>query len=85
MGRIQSMFDFYADAATYSGLRSNQTVNGLAYTATFGGGSSATLSIEDEVSHRARGTFSSVVAQTNGFVLFNGIPTHTCTLAPVHA
>ena len=78
MGRIQSMFDFFADATGYSGgLRgSNQTVNGLAYTATFGGGFSATLSIEDEVSHRARGTFSSVVAQTNGFVLFNGIPTH---------
>ncbi|MFT4098438.1 MAG: porin [Rhodoblastus sp.] len=62
MGRIQSMFDFYADAATYSGLRgSNQTVNGLAYTATFGGGFSATLSIEDEVSHRGRGSFASVV------------------------
>ena len=61
MGRIQSMFDFYADAATYSGLRgSNQTVNGLAYTATFGGGFSATLAIEDEVSHRARGTFADV-------------------------
>jgi hypothetical protein len=60
MGRIQSMFDFYADAATYSGLRgSNQTVNGLAYTATFGGGFSATLAIEDEVSHRARGTVTS--------------------------
>ncbi|MCB9999283.1 MAG: porin [Methylobacteriaceae bacterium] len=62
MGRIQSMFDFYADAATYGGLRgSNQTVNGLAYTATFGGGFSATLSIEDEVSHRQRPTVSSVV------------------------
>lgn len=58
MGRIQSMFDFYADASTYSGLRgSNQTVNGLAYTATFGGGFSATLAIEDEVSHRARPSY----------------------------
>ena len=62
MGRIQSMFDFYADAATFGGLRgSNQTVNGLAYTATFGGGFSATLSIEDEVSHRGRGTVPSVI------------------------
>ncbi len=62
MGRIQSMFDFYADAATYGGLRgSNQTVNGLAYTATFGGGFSATLAIEDEVSHRQRPSVSSVV------------------------
>ena len=73
MGRIQSMFDFYADAATYSGLRgSNQTVNGLAYTATFGGGFSATLSIEDEVSHRGRSTVPSVVtAATNGAIPAN--------------
>ena len=62
MGRIQSMFDFYADAATFGGLRgSNQTVNGLAYTATFGGGFSATLSLEDDVSHRGRATVPSVV------------------------
>ena len=72
MGRIQSMFDFYADAATYGGLRgSNQTVNGLAYTATFGGGFSATLSIEDEVSHRGRGTVASSV--TPGVF---GVPLH---------
>ena len=65
MGRIQSMFDFYADAATYSGLRgSNQTVNGLAYTATFGGGFSATLSLEDEVSHRGRSTVPNVIGGT---------------------
>ena len=63
MGRIQSMFDFYADAATYSGLRgSNQTVNGLAYTATFGGGFSATLALEDEVSHRGRPSIWDVTA-----------------------
>ena len=72
MGRIQSMFDFYADAATFGGLRgSNQTVNGLAYTATFGGGFSATLSIEDEVSHRGRGTVASSV--TPGVF---GVPLH---------
>ena len=73
MGRIQSMFDFYADAATFSGLRgSNQTVNGLAYTATFGGGFSATLSIEDEVSHRARGTLSSVINGSAGVINLGG-------------
>ena len=73
MGRIQSMFDFYADAATYGGLRgSNQTVNGLAYTATFGGGFSATLSIEDEVSHRARGTVPSVLVAVAG----SAVPAH---------
>ncbi|MFV0279466.1 MAG: porin [Rhodoblastus sp.] len=66
MGRIQSMFDFYADSATYAGLRgSNQTVNGLAYTMTFGGGFSATLSLEDEVSHRARGTNFNVMSGVN--------------------
>ena len=76
MGRIQSMFDFYADAATYSGLRgSNQTVNGLAYTATFGGGFSATLSIEDEVSHRARPSFWNVMSSSNGLAQV-GIPLH---------
>jgi len=53
MGRIQSMFDFYTDNFNYEPLRgSNQNVWGLAYTATFGGGFSATLSIEDTQSHR---------------------------------
>ena len=78
MGRIQSMFDFFADATGYSGgLRgSNQTVNGLAYTATFGGGFSATLSLEDEVSHRARGSVPSVVPTGVGAVpaAFGAIP-----------
>jgi hypothetical protein len=53
MGRAQSMFDFYGDAFNYEALRgSNQNVWELAYTATFGGGFSATLSIEDTMSHR---------------------------------
>ena len=52
-GRAQSMFDFYADAYNNELLRgSNATTNLLAYTATFGGGFSATLSIEDEVARR---------------------------------
>ncbi len=68
MGRIQSMFDFYADAVGYTGLRgSNQTVNALAYTATFGGGFSATLSIEDSVSHRSQ-TASVVALGIPGFI-----------------
>ena len=62
MGRIQSMFDFYADAVGYTAhVGSNQTVNAIAYTATFGGGFSATLSIEDEVSHRGP-SFSTITA-----------------------
>ena len=53
-GRAQSMFDFYADAYNWELLRgSNATTNLLAYTATFGGGFSATLSIEDETARRA--------------------------------
>lgn len=68
MGRIQSMFDFYADAVGYTGLRgSNQTVNALAYTATFGGGFSATLSVEDSVSHRSQ-TASVVALGIPGFI-----------------
>ena len=54
-GRAQSMFDFYADALNWELLRgSNATTNLLAYTATFGGGFSATLSIEDETGRRQR-------------------------------
>jgi hypothetical protein len=53
-GRAQSMFDFYADAYNYELLRgSNATVALLAYTATFGGGFSASLSLEDQASRRA--------------------------------
>jgi hypothetical protein len=53
-GRAQSMFDFYADAYNWEALRgSNSTTTLLAYTATFGGGFSATLSFEDAVERRA--------------------------------
>ena len=56
MGRTQSFFDFFANAIGYTGLRGSvQTVNALGYTAVLGGGFSATLAIEDSVSHRAPG------------------------------
>jgi hypothetical protein len=49
------MFDFYADAHNFAGLRgSNASPALLAYTYTFGGafsGFSATVSVEDAVSH----------------------------------
>lgn len=68
MGRVQSMFDFYANAVGYTGLRGSvQTVNALAYSAAFGGGFSATLSIEDAVSHRAPG--GNVIALVTPFVV----------------
>jgi Porin subfamily len=53
-GRAQSMFDFYADNYGYQDIRgSDASVNLLAYTATFGGGFSATISIEDSTARRA--------------------------------
>ena len=64
-GRAQSMFDFYADALNWELLRgSNATTNLLAYTATFGGGFSATLSIEDETGRRQR-AFSTIAGAAN--------------------
>lgn len=53
-GRAQSLFDFYADAYNFANLRgSNATVALLSYTATFGDGWSASLSLEDQPSRRA--------------------------------
>ncbi len=47
-GKAQSFFDFYAADLGFSSLRtSDRTVNLLAYTASFGGGFTATLSFED--------------------------------------
>lgn len=49
-GRAQSFFDFYADALNFGPVRgSDQVLNLLAYTATFGGGFSATIAIEDGI------------------------------------
>ena len=68
MGRIQSFFDFYGNAIGYTGLRGSvQTVNGLGYTANFGGGFSASIAIEDAVSHRAPG--GNVIALTTPLVV----------------
>ena len=59
-GRAQSMFDFYADAYNWEGLRgSNATTQLLAYTATFGDGFSTTMSIEDP--NARRGAIGSVI------------------------
>jgi hypothetical protein len=52
-GRAQSFFDFYADAINWGPIRgSDTTLNLLAYTATFGGGFSATISLEDGLERR---------------------------------
>lgn len=58
-GRAQSFFDFYADTHNYGPIRgSDMTSNLLAYTATFGGGFSATLSLEDRSERQVVGNFT---------------------------
>ncbi|MGL4325003.1 MAG: porin [Beijerinckiaceae bacterium] len=55
-GRAASFFDFYADAGTFSDGMVGSNVgstNLLAYTAVFGGGFSATLSLEDPIERRS--------------------------------
>jgi hypothetical protein len=74
-GRAQSFFDFYADALNWgpAARGSDATVNLLAYTATFGGGFSATLSLEDGTERQvnaagfnpAGATYPDVVGQLN--------------------
>jgi hypothetical protein len=56
-GRADSFFDFYLDALNWGSLVGSNSApsNVLAYTATFGGGFSATLSLEDQYSRRITG------------------------------
>ncbi len=65
-GRAQSFFDFYAhDYDWRADLRASDvtTQNLLAYTATFGGGFSATISIEDQTQRQtAQAGFGNVIA-----------------------
>jgi hypothetical protein len=57
IGKTRSFFSFYANALNYSTLQgggqSDAGLNLIAYTAQFGGGFSATLSLEDGQQHRA--------------------------------
>lgn len=56
-GRAQSFFDAYADDLNYGVIRgSDATSNLLAYTATFGGGFSATFSLEDRSEREVSGS-----------------------------
>lgn len=67
VGRAQSMFDFYGDSIGYTAHPgSNQTVNEIAYTLTLSDSVSATLSIEDQVSHRSNAV--SVVSLSNAWI-----------------
>ncbi|WP_199089422.1 porin [Bosea sp. ASV33] len=66
-GRSQSFFDFYADALNYGPIRgSDNVVNLLAYTATFGSGFSATLALEDSNEHRVGNVVVSPGSASNG-------------------
>ncbi|CAM5202797.1 Porin OS=Bosea thiooxidans OX=53254 GN=ARD30_00495 PE=3 SV=1 [Bosea thiooxidans] len=59
-GKAQSFYDFYANDYGFSVVRtSDRSPNLLAYTATFGGGFSATLSLEDA---KTTGRLPSVIA-----------------------
>lgn len=58
-GKAQSFFDFYANDFGFSVLRtSDRSPNLLAYTATFGGGFSATISAEDSLTSGRLGTLA---------------------------
>jgi hypothetical protein len=55
-GHVTSFFDFYANANVFGAVAgSDRETNLLAYTATFGSGFSATLSLEDQTERRWMG------------------------------
>lgn len=58
-GRAQSFFDFYANDLNFQDLRGSDNLNQnlLAYTASFGSGVSATISLEDASQRRTTNTF----------------------------
>jgi hypothetical protein len=72
-GRSQSFFDFYAGDLELigAGVYSSVVTNLLAYTATFGGGFSATVSVEDPVFRRAP-IFAQAVGAGPGTLGFSG-------------
>ena len=52
-GRVQSFFDFYADNYNFESIANSDASNeAFAYTATFGGGFSATIAVEDGTTRR---------------------------------
>ncbi|WP_158266803.1 porin [Alsobacter soli] len=71
-GRTQSFYDFYSGDLEYVGTTAGSALvnNLLAYTATFGSGFSATLSMEDSVERRSgfSGPFGPGVAAVGGVV-----------------
>jgi hypothetical protein len=63
-GRAQSFFDFYANDLNFQDLRGSDNLNQnlLAYTASFGSGFSATISLEDATQRRtSTGAFANAI------------------------
>lgn len=75
-GRATSFFDFYANDLNWSALRNSDTIGSdpvlLAYTASFGGGVSATISFEETAARRNTSTVGSYLVgyTTAGVPLF---------------
>jgi hypothetical protein len=69
-GRVTSFYDFYANTHRFGGLPTGSDTDGndpvvLAYTATFGGGFSATISIEDPNVRRVAPAINLTAANVN--------------------
>ena len=73
-GRSASFFDFYANNDNYTGIVGSDrgNTNLFAYTATFGGGFTATLSAEDSLGNRRLGVAAATTAPTVGGVAYAG-------------
>jgi len=82
-GRAESFFEFYDNVASssYIGLRASGNSSDLfAYTATFGGGFQATLSVEDPIARRGGISVISVAGITP-----TGVATGSAAYLPVRA
>lgn len=67
-GKAQSFFDFYASDLGFAGvINSDHSPNLFAYTATFGGGFSATLSLEDPTTGVRRGAIGNLTREGNSW------------------
>jgi hypothetical protein len=94
-GRLNSFFDFYSNDINWASLIGSDNLNQdlLAYTATFGGGFSATLSVEDRADRQLAGNvpvsgFTALTGAgsvaTFGFppAIINGVPFAPGTYLP---
>ncbi|HEV7328001.1 MAG TPA: porin, partial [Bosea sp. (in: a-proteobacteria)] len=81
-GRAQSFFDFYANDFGFSTLRTaDSRLNLLAYTATFGSGFSATISLEDRTTGTGSRDSFAVTTRTIGGARVATAATNATSLA----